>query len=252
MKKLRGRFASIQLLFAGAFIAGISCQLLAQDRLVMKNGQTRDGRVLGSNGTTIQLQVGAGAVGIQLAQVSKVVMPPPPEVKTAQQAFAKAEYAAALGTAKALVDKYRGLPADWAQQATAMLGDIYVGMNDTAKAEQAYKDFQTFYPEAGTTRLDIGMARIAVAKKDYSTASEKLTPLAEQALKEKQAPSELASGYSQVFLLLGQCKEATGDYSGALEAYLRTVTIFPQDSAAVAAAQERADAIRKEHKVTVP
>jgi tetratricopeptide (TPR) repeat protein len=249
---LRGRFPFIQLLFTGALISGFAGHLSAQDRLLMKNGQTRDGRVLSSNGATIQLQMAAGSVGIQIKEVAKVIMPTPPEIKTGQQAFSKADYPTALGALKGVVDKYRGLPVEWAQEAAAMLGDIYVSMNDTAKAEQAYKDYQTFYPGAGSTRTDIGMARIAVSKKDYSTAEQKLEPVAAQALKAKQAPSDLATGYSQVFLLLGQCKEAKGDFSGALEAYLQTVTIFHQDSVAAATAKERADALRKQHKVTVP
>jgi hypothetical protein len=39
---------------------------------------------------------------------------------------------------------------------------------------------------------------------------------------------------------------------GALEDYLRTVTLFYHDPSAVAAAQTRADAIRREQKVAVP
>ena len=44
-----------------------------------------------------------------------------------------------------------------------------------------------------------------------------------------------------------------GNFSEALEDYLRTVTLFYHDPAAVSVAQERADALRKDHKeVTVP
>jgi tetratricopeptide (TPR) repeat protein len=250
--KLRGRFATIQLLFAGALAFGSFSQSHAQDRIVMKSGQNREGRILGSNGTSIQIQMGAGSIGIPLAQTVRVEMAAPAELKTAQEAVAKSSYAAALTTTKGLVEKYRGLPTEWMQQTTALLGDVYVGMNDLAKAEEAYKDFQKYYPDAGTSRVDTGMARIAIARKDYATARSKLDPVAEKALKEKHVSPETAAGYGQVFLLLGQCKESAGDYAGALQDYLRTVTIFPQDSLATATAQERADAIRKEHKVTVP
>ena len=53
------------------------------------------------------------------------------------------------------------------------------------------------------------------------------------------------------FLILGQVKESEGNAPGALEDYLRTVTIFHHDPAAVSAAQERADALRKDHKVSL-
>jgi hypothetical protein len=47
-------------------------------------------------------------------------------------------------------------------------------------------------------------------------------------------------------------KEQSGDLPGALEDYLRTVTIFPEDRVAAAVAQASADSLRREHGTTVP
>ena len=59
--------------------------------------------------------------------------------------------------------------------------------------------------------------------------------------------------YSQTFYLLGQIAEAQQQPSIALENYLRTVTIFSDDHGAVTAAQEKADALRKNNPtLTVP
>src|SRR5205823_2431111 len=112
--------------------------------------------------------------------------------------------------------------------------------------------FQEYVPGAGSAQADVGIARVAFSKKDLATAKQKLEPICEQALKEKVAPKNLAAAYSQAFYLSGQIKEAGGDFAGALEDYLRTVALFPQDRIAVSAAQERADAMRKEHGVAVP
>ena len=52
---------------------------------------------------------------------------------------------------------------------------------------------------------------------------------------------------------MGEIKENEGNLPGALEDYLRTVTLFYYDRVAVAAAQERADALRAAHpEVAVP
>jgi tetratricopeptide (TPR) repeat protein len=250
--KLRGQKTLIQLLFAGLLILGIGNIAIAQDRIVTKDRRTLTGSILGCDGRNINFKMDAGTIGVPLASVARISMNPPADMVKARKAFSEGEFGTALGKARGLVKKYRGLPADWTRQATALLGDIYVSMNDTVNAEKAYKDFQKYYPAAGTERVDIGMARIAIARKEYAAARTKLQPIADKALKEKNPDPARAGGYSQVFLLLGQCAEADDDYTAALQHYLRTVTIFPQDSLAADAAQKRADAIRKEHKVTAP
>jgi hypothetical protein len=74
-------------------------------------------------------------------------------------------------------------------------------------------------------------------------------------LSEKTIPPAKALAYSQAFLVSGQLKEEEGNLQGALEDYLRTVTLFYHDPSAVTAAQQKADALRsrdKDHPVTVP
>ncbi|MEO8352808.1 MAG: hypothetical protein ABI680_13820 [Chthoniobacteraceae bacterium] len=58
--------------------------------------------------------------------------------------------------------------------------------------------------------------------------------------------------YSGAFYVMGQVRESENDYAGALEDYLRTVTIFYHDPTALAAAQDRAEALRTEKRVHVP
>jgi len=253
--KLIFRFRSQQFLFLLTGIAWLGAAGAAlADVLVMSDGRRLEGRVLGVQGSTVQLQTQAGTIGWPLANVREVQMPVPPELGQAQQAFAAKDYNKALTLARALSDKFKGLPTDWAQLATGMLGDIYVATADLAKAEAAYKEFQRLYPGGGSLQAEVGMARIAASKKDFATAKQKLEPVAEKAVKEKNVsrahPNAIA--YSQTFLVLGQVKESEGKHAEALEDYLRTVAIFFHDPSAVTAAQERADALRKEHKVTVP
>lgn len=254
--KLRAPFLPQQLLFA------IGCALLlgfaahAQDVIILTTGATQQGKVLGvtpSGQLEFQVAGTTNKLGLALSGVREVRMATPAEFNAALAAYAAKDYAKALTLIKAITDKYKGLPAQWAQQATAMLGQLYIATNDLAKAEAAYNDFKRLYPTGGSLQSEVGLAQLAVAKKDFETAKQKLTPIVEAALKEKVITPANGLAYSQAFVVSGQTKEAEGKLSEALEDYLRTVTLFYHDAAAVSVAQERADALRKEHpEVTVP
>jgi predicted Zn-dependent protease len=253
--KLRVPFLPQQLLFAvtGALLLGSGA--LAQDLVITKDNQQRQVKVVGvsPSGANLEFLVGAGKLGLPLASIKEVRMNPPAEYNQALAAFAAKDYGKSLTLLKGVVDRFKGMPSPWAQQATSMLGDIYIMANDLAKAEAAYNDFKKFYPGGGSLQSEVGLARLAVAKQDYATARQKLEPITAAALQEKIVNPANALAYSQAFLVSGQVKESAGNLPGALEDYLRTVTIFYHDRTAVASAQERADALRAAHKeVTVP
>jgi TolA-binding protein len=223
--------------------------------LTLQDGKQQVGKVIGASATGVKLQIGQGSIiTLPMGLVKEVKMQTiPPEFAAAQRAFEAKDYDKTLTALKALAG-YRGLPAEWAQEATAMLGDLYIEKGDVANAEAAYADFQRLYPTAKNgPQSEVGLARLAVAKKDFETAKGKLEPITAKALEEKNVPPGLGYAYSQAFYLLGQVKENAGDFSAALENYLRTVTLFPQDRAAAAMARDKADALRKAHpEIFVP
>ncbi|MEA3208168.1 MAG: MalT-like region [Chthoniobacter sp.] len=225
----------------------------------VKGGTTgvQQGTVLGASAAGVKIQIGAQTLTLPPAMFESFQMAPPPEYALGYQAFTARDFSKALGLMKSVTDKYKGLPTEWAQYATGMLGDIYVETGDFTAAEAAYNEFKRLYQAPGTTSAtsEVGLARIAVAKKDLSGAKARLDPITAEALKEKSPPATKALAYSKAFLVSGQIKEAEGNLPGALEDYLRTVTLFYHDRAAVAVAQEKADALRsrdKDHPVTVP
>jgi predicted Zn-dependent protease len=255
--KLRAPHTFQQLLFAIGSAWLFSAALQAQDVIVTQTGEARTVKVIGvsASGQTLEFSVGPGQLGLPLASVKEVRMAPPAEFTQALAAYQAKDFAKALALIKGVVTKFRGMPSNplWAQQATGMLGDLYIALNDLPKAEAAYTDFKKFYPNGGSLQSEVGLSRLAVAKQDYETAKQKLAPIIDAALKEKVVQSANALAYSQAFLVSGQVKEAAGNLSGALEDYLRTVTLFYGDRLAVATAQERADALRAAHpEVTVP
>lgn len=237
------------MIFAIVAILVFAASAHAQHSLKMRNNpQVMTGTILGSDGKVVQFQTQAGTIGYPLANVESVTMPPPAELAAAQQAFQAKDFEKALQSAKAVADKFRALPTEWARLAASMVASIYGNLGQTEKAEAAWNDFEKAYPGAGGLQARVGRAQIAAAKKDFLSAKDTLTPIVEEALKQKNVPRENAFAYSQAFYVMGQVNENEGKLSDALENYLRTVTIFFHDPSARAAAQDRADALRAKNK----
>lgn len=245
---LRSPFKPQQLLFLALVFAGLTLPVRAQDIVQLQDGTVINGKILGMSGTAVNIQDAKGTVGRPLSQIRAIQMAAPKQWNDALKSITEHNSDAALKSLAELA-AFKGLPVQWAQQMTATFGDIYIEKGDLDKAEAAYKDFQRLYPAAAQAGgpADIGLARLAVAKKDFATAKQKIEPVTAKAMEDKNPANAAAYGYSQAFLVQGEIKEAEGDFAGALENYLRTVGIFYQDRAAVAAAQEKADALRKAH-----
>ncbi len=229
-------------------LLGALASAQAQDVVFTKDGRTQAVEVVGVSGSNLQVKVGAGTIGIPLTNVARVKMDPPAGYAKAVRAYQARDFGTALAETKVLAEKYRGLPADWARQLSAMLGDIYVAIGNYEAAEAAYAAFEKGYPGAGSTQSNVGRARIAVAQKKWDEAKKLLDPVAAEALASKNLGAGPVLAYSQTFALLGQIKEQAGDLQGALEDYLRTVALYYHDPAAVADAQKRADEIRQQNK----
>ena len=251
--KLRFSSHFQQLLSAAACSALLAGAASAQtDATVFIGGQGKAMKVMGVTGTSLMVKTEFGEQGLPLAQIQEVRMAAPAEFGQGLAAYQAKDYAKALPLFKAVADKFRGLPAAWAQQASGMLVEIHLATNDAAKADADYAAFVKAYPGGGTA-ADVLAARIAVSKKNFDVAKQKLGAITDAALKEKTVAPGNALAFSQAFLVSGQVKESEGNLAGALEDYLRTVTLFYHDRAAVAVAQEKADALRAQHpEITVP
>ncbi len=225
---------------------------LAQHRLVLTNGQVREGEVVGATPGNVQLKIAQGTIGIPTGTVARIEMPVPGAYTKAVAAWEAGDAATALSLIRPMVETFKGLPTDWAQQSAGLLGDIYLAANKETEAATAYGEFLKLYPAAGSMRTDVGLARIAVSKKQFAAARTKLEPVAAKAMEAKAVSKIDGAIYGQVFYLLGQINESEQKYQEALEDYLRAVTIFYYDAAVVKSAKEKADALRVDHPVHVP
>lgn len=249
---LRSPLPARQLLFVLLLAANGLAR--AQDRIVTLDNQVQQGRILGTAGNAIRFQAAAGTINYPFASVKEVNMAAPPAFEEASRAYSTGDFAGALAKLTPLVREFAGLSTPWMQQATALLGDVYVELNDLPKAEAAYAEYARRYPGAGNSpRGIVGLARLALARKDFAGARRLLEPIVAAALKLRRAPDDqTSSAYGHAFLVLGQVDEAEKKLPAALEDYLRTVTIFYADANAASAAQNRADTLRKNSSVTLP
>ena len=255
--KLRFRPQFQQLLFTASGLFLLAAGAFGQQEAeVVVAGAAQRLKVVSVSGTALVIRTDAGDRPIPLAQISEVRMAAPPEWALGYQAYQAREYGKALGLVKSVTDRFRGLPgtgSPWAQQAAALLVEIHLAVNDPGRAEIEFGAFLKAYPASSSVQGDVLAARLALAKQNLPTAKQKLAPITEAALKEKSLNPANGPAYSQAFLVSGQIKEGEGDLAGALQDYLRTVTIFYHDRGAVALAQRKADELRKKHpEISVP
>ncbi len=241
------------MIFAIAAFLGLATCMSAQTpvahQVKLRNNPTPlVGTVLGADGRNVQFQTPAGSVGYPLQNVESVTMPAPPELGQALTVMQSGDAAKALPLAQAVSQRFRGLPVDWAKLAASTTANLLITAGELDKAEAAFKEIEQLYPGAGGLQSKVGLARIAVAKKEFGGAKAVLEPITEEALKAKNVPRENAFAYSQAFYAMGLIHESEGKMQDALENYLRTVTIFFHDPSARAGAQQHADELRAKNK----
>lgn len=234
-----------------AVLLGCSAAVVrAQDVVVQKDGQRREGQILAVKSGALRIKVGPVETGIPMANVATVTMAPPKEFDEALALWNKGDAAKTLAKVRPLVEKFPALPTPWAERATALLGEALLGTGDIAGAEAAFAGFQKSYPSAGSS-ADVGLARLAIEKKDFATARAKLAPIVEAARKTMIAKPGESAVFGQALYLMGRTQEAAAENSEALESYLLAVNLFREDQSSVAKAAERAGAL-KEKNVIVP
>ena len=232
-------------------MAAMSCFALAQDVVVQKDNQRREGEIVGISDGKLKIKIGPAETSIAMNQVASVTKAPPKAYDDAVAAWQRGDTQKTLSLLKPLLDSFGGLPTPWAERASAMLGEAYLATDQLPAAEAAFATFKKNYPESASAS-EIGLARLAVAKKDFATAKTKLTPIIANAEKVATGGGTGSESYGQAFYLMGLVRENEGAFPEALEAYLTAVTVFYNDQAVVAKAQERADSLIKEKQTIVP
>lgn len=238
---------AIIVLLALSCLAGMAG---AQDVVVQKDGQRREGQITAVKGDVLRIKVGPAETGIPMASIASVTMAAPKAFDETLAAWQSGNTEKTLSLLTPLVATFNGLPTKWAERASALLGEAYLAAGKIDLAEAAFGDFQKFYPEAAAT-ADVGLARLAIEKKDFTSARVKLVPIVEAAKATKLPATGQSAVFGQALFLLGQVQEASAENSEALENYLLAVALFHEDEAVAKKAAERAQFLA-EKNVIVP
>jgi TolA-binding protein len=223
---------------------------IAQDVILQKDGQRREGEITGVKADAIRIKIGPVETAVPLANVQSVEKTAPLDYDAATELWRNGNASGALAKLEPLSQKFIGLPTPWAERASSLLPELYISQGRTADAENSYKNFQKLYPSAGSGS-DLLMARLAISKKDFATARAKLAPIVESSKQVKLPGGKEAVAMSQALFLMGEIQENAGEKSEALANFLLVTTIFKNDSSSLALATKRADALQAE-KIIVP
>lgn len=233
----------VAMLAVVVFFGGSPLECRGADTVVRKNGQTLEGRIVGSGNGNLRIKVGEATISVPLADVRQLSMQPPAEFAAAAAQLARGDADGAASALEKINQDYAGLPASWAERAAAMLGDAKLAAGDKEGAKAAYDQMVKTYPGAAAL-ANLGMARLAVESGDMTGAAKLLEPLAAKSAKTGLPAEADGPAFSQTFYLLGRIEESSGNKAAALQNYLKASALFPFDQNAVVDARKRADALR--------
>ncbi len=186
---------------------------------------------------------GIAKVPYPLSDIKSVQMTVPPAVATASAPGTAP--AAVISALEPVVKTFAGLPADWVVGAMAQLADAYSASGAPDKAVGVYKQILALYP--GSTYEAVakaGMAEMSLKAGKTDEALAAVQPMIDKAnLNIAPSPTDGAV-YAKAFLVFGQVKEKQNKLQEALEAYLTVKTMFYQNPALAAQADQLAKSLR--------
>jgi tetratricopeptide (TPR) repeat protein len=210
----------------------------AQDKIFrVSGGDPLVGKIERVDDTKLQVTLGAGSTTVDRAQVARVEVARPEGLDEAFAAFEKGRAAEAAKALDPLVQKYRGLPQDWIEEATVRLAEASVSAGDFAKARATFADFQKFYPQSRFAEAArAGEAEVLYADKKPEEALKRFEAIVAAREKELAPPEADARVLGHACLRIGQLYAAMRQPEKALDSLLRATTIYWQDPATTAEA----------------
>jgi len=215
------------------FIAALSwCAAgMAEDIIITRNQQFRGKvRSADSKGVTIEI-AGRGVVAVPRSAIEKMTVEAPPAILRGIESYEKGDYKKAQLILAKTANQYLGLDTAWAAKAMLYYARICLMSGDNAGAEKAFGAFIAAYDD-NPLNLDaeLGLAETNLAKKDIDKALAKFQELADEYEKELRPPKEQLRYAAEAFLGVGKCLEAKDDPSGAINAYLKIIALYPADN----------------------
>jgi len=223
----------------------------AQDQIVLENGNQQSGTIVGIRNENLLFKSGPVETTIPLSSIKSVTKAPPSAYEASLAAWAEGNAQAALDQLRPLVTNFEGLPTQWAQRATALLGEIQLSQGQIDQAEKTLESFQESYPDA-TQLAAASLARVAVEKGDLEKARENVAPLIEKSTETLYIEPVDAPSFAQAHYVMGRVLESEGNHPEALENYITAYAIYHHDPSIARLAAERAKNLEADKSVVVP
>jgi tetratricopeptide (TPR) repeat protein len=231
-----------------AVVIPLNFRAMADDQIFKNDGSTITGQVISVSDGQVMVQSvtsrgGIAKVPYPLTDIKSVTMAVPASVLAVQ---AQGTTQAAVITAlEPVVKQFAGLPSDWVVSAMAQLADAYAAQGQADKSTAVYDQIVQLYP--GSSYMAVakaGKAEMSLKAGKIDEALAAVQPMIDQANQNiAPSPSEGAI-YAKAFLVYGQVKEKQNQPQDALEAYLTVKTMYYQNPALVAQADQLAQALR--------
>jgi len=238
-------------MIALAFIC-LTLRGVADDQIVKTDGTVINGHVLSVIGDQVLVKSttslgGEAKIPYPLADIKSVTMAVPDNVSKAEAPGV--EPSAVVAALQPQIDQFSGLPTDWIVDAMAHLAQAYSALGKEDQAIATYNQIDTLYPGSKYHALAVaGKAEMSLKAGKIDEALAAVQPMVDQANQDiAPSPSDGAL-YAKAFLVYGQVLEKQNKPQQALEAYLTVKTMFYQNPALVAQAEQLAQALRDQYK----
>jgi tetratricopeptide (TPR) repeat protein len=245
----RRQILSITGLATSLFLA-LGVSVTADDGIQLNSGATVTGQITGVSDGQIQVTISSASGSlvktvVNLSDVKSVRMATPAAMAGLKEDAPPATVIAALSP---LVKAYAGLKTNWVVDAMAHLADAYENSNQDAQALAIYTQINQLYPDSlYQNAAAAGLAQLELQQGKVDDAMAKLQPIIDKASADLAPSPEEGRSYARAFLVYGQALQQQKEYSKALEAYLTVKTMFYQNPALVAQADQLASALRRQN-----
>lgn len=191
---------------------------LAQDTIILKNKEIIRGTIIKSDskGITVEIKEGEATLTIPQEKILEVKIEKPELFKTAQEYYARGDYASAIDAYKAVAQKYGGY--SWGEEAYMMAAQCLIKMNNYPEAAKWYQLFLENFPHAESApQAESDLADIYFKEKDYPRAMR----MYEKLVKEREGEAAARGYYG-----MGDCYFQQEKFEDALVCYLKIVVLY--------------------------
>lgn len=194
-----------------------------QDKIILKNGSVLDCRIIEYKPEGVMIDITGGNIGnilVNKTDIAQIIVPPPSEIKKAEQYFSAKKYNQAIAQYKEVLDKYRNYSYSWKGNVYLALARCYI---EEKRLSEAQDTFNIILREFDVIRLIqkacLGLAEVIFLERDFSKAKKAYTDIIKKYPKEKET---LAAAY----YYLGECSVGLKEYEEALISFLKVVIFY--------------------------